>query len=285
MSKIVLQQERDFGSKINATFVFIKQEFKPLLTCLAYMVLPLALLAGVAYGLFNANLYKSIAENSLVNQSTLPFEQLMAMFSGFGLLYIFVSVLSGLLLFSTVLSYMKLYKQGRENITPADVWSVTKGHIGMLFILAVVNYILIIAGTCLLLLPGIYVSIVLSMSFCIMVFEDADISHSIRESFSITKGKWWSTFGLIMILGLISGIISVFFSLPNTIYTTSLINDPGQIDAFTTSVLGVLYLLGIYLVYVILIVGIAFQYFNLNERKYATGLIDDIESIGQNAEE
>lgn len=285
MSKIILQQERDFGSKINATFVFIKQEFKPLLTCLAYLVLPLALFSGVAYGLFNATLYQAMAEDTFSTPSSLPFKQLAAMFSGFGLLYIFVSILSTLFLYSTVLSYIKLYKAGKENITPGDVWAVSKGHIGMLFILGVVNYLLIVVSFLLLFFPGVYVSIVLSMSFCIMVFEDADISYSITESFSITKGKWWSTFGLIIVLGFISGLISVFFSLPSTIYTTNLISDPSQVNSVTTSIFGVIYFLGVFLVYVILIVGISFQYFNLNERKYATKLIDDIESIGQNTDE
>lgn len=285
--RIILQEERDFGSKINATFMFIKQEFKPLLTSLAYTVLPFSLLTGVVYGLFNADLYGGMGLQLQEGISRTPtiLDQYKAMFTGTGIVLMCLYIVSYLFLFSVVLSYMKLYHSGKTEISPSDVWNESVRHIPRLVVLYIVTAFIVIAATFLLFIPGIYVGVILSLSASILIFEDGSLQYTISESFSIARGKWWSTFGLLLVLGLLTGVMSLAFSLPITIYNSSLILAPENSNRILSSALGVIYATGTHLLNVIIVVGTAFQYFNLNERKYATKLIHDIDSIGQNTGE
>ncbi len=285
--EIILEEERDFGAKINATFTFIKQEFKPLFTVVVYLVLPLGLIVGTVYGIFNSSLYASMNNsfNTGEDAYTSSTAQFLALFSGLGILTMLLFFVSYVFLFSVVISYLKLYKEGKRNIQPSDVWSEAFKHLPTLFVLFVVNYFLTIAACIALIIPGIYVGVTLTLSSFILVFEGGGLGQAITGSFALIKGKWWSTFGLVIVLGFICSILGMAFSIPNTIYTTGLLFSPENNSTLLASVFGAIYFAGIYLVYVILIVGVGFQYFNLYERKYAGKLHDDIQSIGTNLDD
>ena len=52
---IILQQERDFGDKINASFTFVSQNFKTLFLSVLYFAGPLSLIGGIANGVVQSN--------------------------------------------------------------------------------------------------------------------------------------------------------------------------------------------------------------------------------------
>ena len=56
------RRERDFGTKVGATFDFVTAQFRPLFKCLAYFVLPAALLAGIGMGLVAGPLMEVMAK-------------------------------------------------------------------------------------------------------------------------------------------------------------------------------------------------------------------------------
>ena len=51
--KIEMRKMRDFSAKINATFEFLRQNFKPLFKAIAYIAGPAILAQGVVYGYYN----------------------------------------------------------------------------------------------------------------------------------------------------------------------------------------------------------------------------------------
>ena len=85
-------------------------------------------------------------------------------------------------------------------------------------------------------------------------------------------------------------VISFVFSLPTAIYTYAKMGifsgeiDPGGLNSLTDPVYIILNVIGQffqYLLNIITIVGSAFIYFNLNERKYFSGTLERINSIGK----
>ncbi|WP_332368767.1 hypothetical protein [Spirosoma telluris] len=69
---IQLFQQRDFGDKINVTFQYITQNFRSLSLALLYIVGPVALLAGIASGVFQSNMLDlgNRAKNGTLTQIT-----------------------------------------------------------------------------------------------------------------------------------------------------------------------------------------------------------------------
>lgn len=64
---IILQQERDFGDKINATFSFVSQNFKTLFLSLLYFAGPLGLIGGIANGIVQSSMLGQIGDSFKMN--------------------------------------------------------------------------------------------------------------------------------------------------------------------------------------------------------------------------
>jgi hypothetical protein len=57
-----LRQERDFGEKINATFTFVVENWRPLVNALLLLVLPISMLSGVFAALQQNEIRNSITD-------------------------------------------------------------------------------------------------------------------------------------------------------------------------------------------------------------------------------
>ena len=67
---IILQQERDFGDKINATFSFVSQNFKTLFLSLIYFAGPLGLIGGIANGIVQSSMLGLVSQGVKKNRGT-----------------------------------------------------------------------------------------------------------------------------------------------------------------------------------------------------------------------
>ncbi|MEM9328019.1 MAG: hypothetical protein AAGA85_20300, partial [Bacteroidota bacterium] len=163
-----------------------------------------------------------------------------------------------------------------------------------LVVLFVIIGLLVNFASLFFLLPGIYLAIVFLISIPVFVFEKGDIGEAIARPFTLIKGKWWSTLGLIVIATIVAGLVSFIFVIPTyflaIVGLLSLNEDmpispeeiSGSFMSWTSITLFALMALGFYLVRLIPIIAISFQYFNLKERTEATGLrseIKDFESV------
>lgn len=73
--------------------------------------------------------------------------------------------------------------------------------IGSLLWVALLTMIVILIGFLLLVIPGIYLSIALIVVVPCLMLEDARGLKALRRSRELVKGRWWRTFGIV-ILGL-----------------------------------------------------------------------------------
>lgn len=302
------RRERDFGAKIGSTFEFVTVQFKPLFKCLAYFVLPGALLADIGMGLlmnkFMANLPQmgSGAHGPMIiarNYGTNPFAG--TSFVGIGLAAVGFLV-AFLLLSSTVYGFVRvrINLPADEVVQPAQVWAYVSRRLRrvvvawlllslvMLVGMGVVGGCLALLGpgfVVLLFLPFIWVGVCLALYFPTLWMEDEGVLAALRRSFYLVKGKWWSTLGLYLIISFITGIINYVFLIP--VYGLMATRMMLQLPGFNAELLSVaamsIYALGWVFTASLPLIALLFQYFNLVERKDGVGLRLLVGTLGQTA--
>jgi hypothetical protein len=310
---IEFHRTRDFSTKLNATFEFVKQNFKPLSKSILFIAGPPILIASLMMGSFMGDFLRTTMAGAR-GGNTNPFElfSTTSFWLELALLMVFF-VVSGVATISTINNYIFLYGEKRSNqIEVTEVWERVREtfwmYLGTMFMFAlalVVLYAIMILPAVLLALVSpwliffgvifffvgiFYVSISSSLVFFIRGYEKTGFFDALFRSFRLVQGKWWSTFGLLMILYLIVATVSSIFYMPWYFYTiattlhnvqTESLSTPGTGYQIFTMVFLSLYYLAQMVLYSLPNVGIAFQYFNLVEMKEARGLLGQIETFGQ----
>ena len=155
----------------------------------------------------------------------------------------------------------------------------------------IMGVLFLIAGFVACILPGIYLSVPLSLVFAIMIFRGRGISDSISESFVLIKGEWWVTFATIIVVSLVVYLIGMVFQVPVIIYTiikgltssSEISNgDFSSMFDWVYITLNVIASAVSYILYAVVAIASAFIYYNLNETKNQTGTLERIDSIGDN---
>ena len=281
---VELRRERDFGQKINATFQFATQNAKPLIRCLLYLVAPVALVAGVVGGLYQSRIFSFMSAKPIGVRNTDPMGQIYAQF--FSPDYWAFAVLltvSGVVLTLTVCAFLAEYEaSGNRPPSVPQVWQRVRRHLPTGLGLAALATLLILFSFLLLIIPGIYVAVALSLSFMVLVQENVSVGFAISRPFTLISGKWWSTFGLLLVMYFIAGIVGYIFQLPTAVLSGLKLLQVLPVDLtlgfiFTT----IISTLGTTLLQSLVVLAAAFQYYNLVEKKEGVGLLNSIRQIGQ----
>lgn len=312
---INLHQTRDFGRKMNATFEFVRQNFKPLGKAILMIAGPPVLLASVLLGSFFKDILTASFNAGRGGGDTLELFTSFSFWSQILLMIVFV-IVSTVATIATINNFIKLYDERQTNQIPvADIWQRVRETFWMylgtaiqLTVLLIVFYVgvivfvsllsdgggLAVFGVIVMMFVMVYTFIGTSLVFIIRTYEGIGFFDALARSFRLTYGKWWSTFGLLFILYLLVMIISYIFMIPGYIImfvvafhdassNQATIDNPATTVGMITAVMMTLYYMVQMLMYALPNVGIAFQYFNLVERKEARGLMDQINTIGQPA--
>lgn len=303
------RRERDFSAKFSATFDFVTAHFKPLLKCLLYFVLPGALVAGIGMGLVMSkvlNMMPNAGGRNLPGgpvqiaeqyNPANPFANAAAVLgigmAALGFLVAFI------LLSSTVYGYVRvrMATPPEQPVEPGRVWGAVRARLGSVIgawlLLSIVMVIgfgvvggalgLIGPGFVVLLLPVVlWLTVCLSLYFPALWMEDGGVVAAFRRSFYLIKGKWWSTFGLYMVITFVTGIINYLFIIPFYALMMSKLLLHWQSDTEILSVAAMsFYALGWVFTAVLPLVAMLFQYFNLVERREGVGLRHLIGTLGQ----
>lgn len=314
---IEFQRLRDFSMKVNATFEFVKQNFKSLAKSILVIAGPPALLGSFVMGNFLEefmNFSQMLGRAGGATQATNYFAS--ADFWLQILLLMVLGLFSFVFTLATINNYIILYGEKKTNqIEIPEVWARVRETFWMYFlnsiffgILALIAYVVLVVpvvllatispwliffGILFLIAALFYLVFSTSLTFFICGYEKKGFFDSIARSFYLVRDKWWSTFGLISVLYIIVMVISYVFMVPYyiVIFSTSLHQSspdsfaaPSDTLLLVTKIFFTLYYLAQILLYTLPNVGIAFQYFNLVELKEAKGLMKDIENFGQAAD-
>ncbi len=310
---IEFQNARDFSRKLNATFEFIRQNFKSLGKSMLLIAGPPVFVGSIMAGSFMGeffNLGKALGGNP---------DALSGYFLSVSfwtqLLFMFVFLTVGFVVaIATINSYLIIYDQKKTNqIKTGEVWEAVRNTFWpylsttiLFFILFIIAYVvllipifilgnisgvLIFFGALFVIGAIIFLLISSSLTYFIQLYEKKNFIDAVGRSIRLVNtGKWWSTFGLIMILYLIMMTVSYIFIIPyyavlftETLHTVSTNTDPAPSSSWNawTIVFFTLYYMAQMIMYALPNVGIAFQYFNLVELKEAKGLMNQIENLGQ----
>jgi hypothetical protein len=283
---IEFKKKRELGDIITDTFAFIRQNGKSLLSVLmktAGIPFILLLLASAYYTHASASIFDpvSIKNGEMFNSGTL----IITFFAMLATLLIFYGML-----FGTVLHYIKSYIDTRGNVNTASVVQGVKKDFGNIIGLGVLSGLITSIGFMLCVIPGVYLYVPMSLVFSILVFRNTSISNAINDSFLLIKNEWWITFATLFVIGIIVWVISMVFSIPTLIYTFTKsftiasegsLADPSTMFDWVFIALNAISSAAQYILYMITAISTAFIYYNLNERKHATGALEQIDALGK----
>ncbi len=280
---IELAKTRDLGENISDTFSFIKQNFKPLFKAVLTFCGLLIIASAAAYSMQMLKVY-DLQRRVFQNQG---FDRFDSFFDRFGIEYalsMLFLLLNYSLMTTIVLSYMTLYKQ-KGNIPPTndEIWSHIKYYILRIMGSMVLLTVLLFAATMICLFPGVYFYPIFGLIFPVIIMENASFGYAYKRSFSIIKDNWWTTFGTLFVMGIITYIGYMIFSFPTIIVTIiNALTHGSQKTASSvpvTVITAVIQQLG-QIIYVMPLVSLGLCYYNLTEIKEGSGLIDRINQFG-----
>ena len=281
--RIDLRRERDFGEIFNSSLTFLKQEIRSFGKGILVLVLP----AMVLLTLFSS--YQSTTQ---------------IMYDPFlkNIIIVFLAILTQTIIYVTIYAYLNLYFLKYQKITIKELFIEFRYNFFRIFWALIIIIVIIalsvgiciavfsnsapIIGVIFAIIAAIYFLVSFSMMPSIMVFEDRGVGYAFSRSFKLTHMKWWNTFLILLVGGIIVFVIAVIIQSPLYILLASarlhnnfdLFNNfNGFIIVYSSiasSIIKIFYIIPAFLA--------AFQYFSLVEAREKPSLIARIDEIGEN---
>ena len=282
---INFKKKRDLGTILSDTFQFLSSEWKPFFgTILKISIFPIliAICAVVYYGMSSVSFLGDFSQITDF-QAAFNFSDLLLPI----LAFLFSYLIAYALITVAALAYIKSYIDNKGVVNYEEVQNSTKEkfwpYVGLFFL----NGIIVFFGALFCFLPGIYFGIVLSLSICLLIFQNKSVTDAINDSFGFIKGHWWETFGVLIVVQLIIIFISFILDLPATLYQAADITSIIQGDAsneILKSFSDPIYLMLIalsyfikFILYMVATVATVFIYYDIKEQKDpSTEIIDEI---------
>lgn len=283
-SKVELAKVRDFGEIINDTFLFLKQNIKPLLKYF-FIFCGIFVIAGVV----SASLYQlkiTNTMNSISNGTYNNMEYKPSFFNFIGPEFFMTSTfafLSVITIQVTILSYIALYKEKDKEVpTTEEMWGYIKYYYLKILGSSILLNLLLIIGFVFCIIPGLYLAPILALILPIMIIENTSFSYAFNRCFFLIKENWWATFGVMVVVWIIFSVCRGIIVLPTSIINIiSLVTHPNKA---VLSVPGAVITAGLQqlsLVFLMIpIIALSLCYFNLTESKDGTSLMDKISKLG-----
>jgi len=237
---------------------------------------------------------------------------------GFALVAMFLFIFSIIFLprfFSTITGYIKYYRSDNQDTDIDKVKNFVQQKFWGLIGLTIVLFLLIIllgvisfiiggllsaagsAGAFLIIalaLPALaYAIIYFTMVYYVYVFEDIDVSTALSKTKDYLKHRFWFSFGVMLVMSIIIGLIGMVFNAPVSIYIMvkmlMLAKEPDTIsqsysgDLFI-ALLSVISYVAQLILRILFIIALSFLYYSLKEYHTGEGLQDKIDQIGSEYE-
>ena len=202
-NKIEFRKVRDFGGLLNVTFDYIKKNFKVLFKSNLLISAPAILLAGVFMGIYQSSMF-SFASNMDLEQIGIPF-----------LLSMFFMIMSYLIITVVTYSHLLVYKQSQDGIFDIDtVWQMVKKNFFTILFTGIGYTFVVGFGFLFLIIPGIYLSITLSLIFIVRLEEGLGFFDAVSRCIKLIKNNWWFTFGFLIVIAIIQGFLGYILYMP-----------------------------------------------------------------------
>ncbi|MDR1762533.1 MAG: hypothetical protein LBR64_01055 [Dysgonamonadaceae bacterium] len=305
--RIEFYRSRTFSEKLNATFDFIRENWKPLLKYTFFLAMPLCLIQAYAQNLWvlGAANFSAMADPSVGGFGASVQQEI----AGFGLSYgvmMLCGFVASILITSLVYALMDAYGR-RENrlagVTYADfsglLWKNARRSLSIIlfYIAAIIVFVVIavllatiskylLAIVVPLTIFAVICLIPLSLTLPIYLFEEeTSLFAAVGRAWRFGFRTFGGVLGLMIVLGLIAAVIQIFTTLPwyIALITGSIMSGLGEtamsqsiIFKFGLYILGLIQTFGVYIASTITIIGLAFHYFSTREEAEGVAIDYDI---------
>jgi len=266
--KVELNKVRDVDEIISDSFLFFKQNWKPLIRSY-FAICGLFLVAGLASSLLNQIIPDP--DTDLTGGVFTRYYLLGAIFSFIG--QVLIQILT--------LSYIVIYKEkGNQPAELNEVWGYVKFYFFKIFSSSVLCAIMVGIGFVLCIIPGIYLFPICSFMIAIMVLENTTFGYAFDRAFVLIRNNWWRVFGSLLLLAIVISIISMAVVIPALAIAGlySMISSVNFLTIYKIPLTIATHLIQV--VYVIPAIGLALCYYSTNEQKEGTSLLARIEAFG-----
>lgn len=304
--KIVFYKQRSFGEKMNASFDFLRENWKVMLKYLTYFILPLCLIQGLSLNTLIFSLFDMAAFTDPYAMGGL--ESFGAKFFISYFFFLICVMLGGLMMSSLIYACIQLYNDREERlvgVTFNDLRPyffrnikrsliVTLFSIGLGVILVLLIAVISVAAPLLIILVMfglIAIAIPLSLFLPIYLFEKESLINAFGKAIRIGFATWGGIFAVVFVMGFIGGILQSITMMPwyilvmiKAILTTS--DSAVEITnsvlyTFGTYLLSILQGFGMYLSLVFTYIGLAYQYSHATEKMDNVSIESDIDKFEQ----
>lgn len=301
--KIAMYVKRPFGDKMNASFDFIKENWKPLLKLTTYLILPLCLLQALSLNGFMGGL---LGITMAQQMGTNPVESLGGMFffnyGAYFLLYLIGSILLSSLVYALIKTYNDR-EEGLQNVTLRELKPLLFKNIKRLLILTLIGIGLMIVISIIVVALGMlsYFTLILTVpliiAFCIpllllapiYLFEKVTVIEALEKTFRLGFATWGGVFLISLVMGILASILQSITMMPWYIATLVKVffgmSDTGSEATVSVGYSFMIYLLaiiqafGAYLSMIFSLIGMAYQYGHASEVVDSVSVEDDIDNF------
>lgn len=275
-----LRKLRDFGQVFNDTFIFFKDNLKPLMRSLFVICGVLMLIGAVS----SASTYLNMSSvfNFNPGADTYDSERHAISYALSAFLTAFILLLTEGCINLVTLCYISVYLQNKgEEPTVVQVWGFFKYYFWRVLGASVLLGILTIVGMCFCLIPGIYLGIVFSLVMPVIVMENASFGYAFNKSFTLIRNNWWFVCGVIIVMSLIVGMANGVAGIP--LGVAPLVGKLISNRSITVPIIIFFSVLRniLILAYSLTSIAVTLCYFDLSEQKEGTGLLSRIEDFGK----
>ncbi len=285
---INFKKQREIGSILTDMFKFIRLNWKLLFELIFKVSGPALLIMLGAYVFY----MQSMAGSFGLLESVGSYSN----FSAKMILALIVLMIAGMvyyaLLNGVVLHFIKSYIKNNGTVIKEEVTEGVKNDFWKLLGTSFLVGIIVGVGTLFCVIPGIYLGVVLSIAYALVVFEGKEVTDTISHCFTVVKDEWWITFATFLVVFMLYYFIMIIFQVPQYIYFfinaismgQEMSADPAAMFDWVYITLTTIGMVFQYLFYSLIVISTAFVYFNLNEKKNFTGTLETIETLGKQQE-
>jgi len=135
-----------------------------------------------------------------------------AFFAAFGL----VTLLSGLAFVLSSAAALRAVSVAYLGGTPdwKESLRLVLQRLGPLVWLSILMSLGLSLGFVLCVVPGIWLAVGWSLAFVALVAEDLSGSRALRRSFNLVRGRWWATFGVLLIAFILNAVVDQIVAIP-----------------------------------------------------------------------
>lgn len=298
-----IQKIRSFGEILGDAFKVVTKNYQVFLKALLVYVFPVFILSSIAIYFLGGE-----AANALTNPDLSdPMGIIKSLGLGMGLYYLGMIICIFFVIHITLSIVLGLKEEGGMKLEYRVFQENFNQNLGSnlaTYLVSIISlFILFLVGAMItgllfsisgvlggltgfgLFIFVIWISIIFQFPTIINNDKKLGPLESVKRSFELIKGRWWYTFGILIVLGIIISLIGYIFVMPIQIIqvmkmvTSGL--EGGNPDLGSLGSLSLIFsLLGSILTYTIYFSGMALYYYSVIELKEGGSLFNRINTIG-----